>query len=279
MDSSRGSQVSGVSRAVGGVAVLVLGAIGLYYLYQYLFTASGLASASLITTAIAANTIVDPLPIPTPYEGGEYSVSFWMYITAFKDVMAKNKHILEIRGASSSTLVVGLSSFTSKLLVRVNSGSTASGDLQTQKVRDMFTKTDLPSGLQDNLELCDLPEVNLQKWVFVSIVLSGKVCDVYMDGKLNRSCVLPNYYKVDAKGVKLKLLDFGGFEGYLGDVSTYNYALNPDQIYRMYMMGPTDNQSSFFGWIKSMFDVQGMVTYKYPTPAIQYAKGQMNFSA
>jgi len=269
-----------MSRGVGGVAVLILGAIGLYYLYQYLFTASGLASASLITTAIPGNTVLDPFPIPNPYEGGEYSVSFWMYITAFKDTLAMNKHILEIRGASSSTLVVGLSSFTSKLLVRVNSsGTTASGALTTQKVRDMFTKTDLPSGLQDSLELCDLPEVNLQKWVFVSVVLNGKSCDVYMDGKLNRSCVLPSYYKVDPKGTKLKLLDFNGFEGYLGDVSTYNYALNPDQIYRMYMMGPTDNQSSFFGWIKNMFDVQGKVTYKYPTPAVQYAKGQVNFSA
>ena len=143
----------------------------------------------------------------------------------------------------------------------------------------MFSKPDMPSGLQDNLELCDLPEVNLQKWVFVSVVLTGKTCDVYMDGKLNRSCVLPSYYKVDPKGMKMKLLDFNGFEGYLGDVSTYNYALNPDQIYRMYMMGPTDSQSSFFGWIKNMFDVQGQVTYKYPTPAIQYAKGHVNFSA
>jgi len=280
MDSSRGSQVSGVSRAVGGVAVLILGAIALYYLYQYLFTASGLASASLITTAIPGNTVLDPFPIPPPYEGGEYSVSFWIYITAFKDAVAMNKHILEIRGASMSTLVVGLGSFTSKLLVRVNSsGSTASGALTTDKVKKMFKDVEMPSGLQDNLELCDLPEVSLQKWVCVAVVLSGKSCDVYMDGKLNRSCVLPSYYKVDPKGMKMKLLDFNGFEGYLGDVSTYNYALNPDQIYRMYMMGPTDSQSSFFGWLKNMFDVQGQVTYKYPTPAIQYAKGQLNFSA
>lgn len=276
MDSSRGSQVSGLSRAVGGVAVLILGAVVLYYLYQYLFTATGLASASLITTAIPGNTVLDPFPIPPPYEGGEYSVSCWIYITAFKDSLAMNKHILEIRGPTMSTLVVGLSSFTSKLLVRVNSGSTA---LVKAKVSDMFSKPDMPSGLQDNLELCDLPEVNLQKWVFVSVVLTGKTCDVYMDGKLNRSCVLPSYYKVDPKGMKMKLLDFNGFEGYLGDVSTYNYALNPDQIYRMYMMGPTDSQSSFFGWIKNMFDVQGQVTYKYPTPAIQYAKGHVNFSA
>ena len=285
MDSLRqGSQVSGISRGVGGVAVLILGAIALYYTYQYLFTASGLASATLVTEAIPGNSKMDVMNIPPPYEGGEYSVSFWMYITAFKDVMAKNKHILEIVGPDTSTLVVGLSSFTSKLLVRVNtSGPTSSQgankSLTTNNVKTMFTTTELPSGLTENLDLCDLPEVNLQKWVCVSIVLSGKVCDVYMDGKLNRSCVLPQYYLVDPKGVRMKLLDFGGFEGFLGDVAVYNYALNPDQIYRMYMMGPSDGQANFMGWIKNLFDVKGQLTYKYPTPAIQYAKGQVNFSA
>ena len=286
MDSSRGSQVSGVSRMVGGVAVLILGAIGLYYLYQYLFTSMGLASASLTTTAVAGNTNFKLMSIPPVTEGSEYSVSFWIYITAYTDTLSSNKHILELRGATSSTLVVGLGAFTPKLLVRVNtSGPTASqganGSLSTATVATLFSKNTatLPSGLNDGLELCDLPDVNLQKWVFVSVVLSGKTCDVYMDGKLTRSCVLPNYFLVDPKGVQMKLLDFGGFQGYLGDVSAYNYALNPDQVYRMYMMGPTDSQSSFLGWLKNMFDIQGQVTYKYPTPAIQYVKGQANFSA
>ena len=99
-----------------------------------------------------------------------------------------------------------------------------------------------------------------------------------MDGKLTRSCVLPNFYRVDSTGVKMKLLDYGGFQGYLGDVSTYNYALNPDQIYRMYMTGPTDNQSSFLSWIQNIFDVKGQLSVRYPTPAVQYAKTQFNFA-
>lgn len=273
------AQVSQMTRSFGGVVVLILGAVALYYLYQFLFTSNGMATTSLITTSIAGNTVMkDLLPISPPYEGGEYSVSFWMYITAFNDLLGKNKHILEIQGTNKSMMVVGLGSISNKLLVRVNTATGESGPLSKANIRTLFDTKEYNSGLTENLELCDLPEVELQKWVSVAVVLSGKTCDVYMDGKLTRSCVLPNFYRVDSTGVKMKLLDYGGFQGYLGDVSTYNYALNPDQIYRMYMTGPTDNQSSFLSWIQNIFDVKGQLSVRYPTPAVQYAKTQFNFA-
>ena len=273
------AQVSQMTRSFGGVVVLILGAVALYYLYQFLFTSNGMATTSLITTSIAGNTVMkDLLPISPPYEGGEYSVSFWMYITAFNDLLGKNKHILEIQGTNKSMMVVGLGSISNKLLVRVNTATGESGPLSKANIRTLFDTKEYNSGLTENLELCDLPEVELQKWVSVAVVLSGKTCDVYMDGKLTRSCVLPNFYRVDSTGVKMKLLDYGGFQGYLGDVSTYNYALNPDQIYRMYMTGPTDNQSSFLSWIQNIFDVKGQLSIRYPTPAVQYAKTQLNFA-
>jgi hypothetical protein len=275
------AQVSQMTRSFGGVVVLILGAIALYYLYQFLFTSNGMATTSLITTSIAGNTVMkDLLPISPPYEGGEYSISFWIYITAFNDLLGKNKHILEIQGTNKSMMLVGLGSTSNKLLVRVNtySGSSPTSDLLSKSHIKTLFSTVYTSGLTENLELCDLPEVQLQKWVSVAVVLSGKTCDVYMDGKLTRSCVLPNFYRVDSTGVKMKLLDYGGFEGYLGDVSTYNYALNPDQIYRMYMTGPTDNQSSFLSWIQNIFDVKGQLNIRYPTPAVQYANTQVNFA-
>ena len=273
------AQVSQMTRSFGGVVVLILGAVALYYLYQFLFTSNGMATTSLITTSIAGNTVMkDLLPISPPYEGGEYSVSFWMYITAFNDLLGKNKHILEIQGTNKSMMVVGLGSISNKLLVRVNTATGESGPLSKANIRTLFDTKEYNSGLTENLELCDLPEVELQKWVSVAVVLSGKTCDVYMDGKLTRSCVLPNFYRVDSTGVKMKLLDYGGFQGYLGDVSTYNYALNPDQIYRMYMTGPTDNQSSFLSWIQNIFDVKGQLSIRYPTPAVQYAKTEFKLT-
>jgi hypothetical protein len=271
------------ARPIGGIVIVILGAVALYYIYQYAYGVEGLSSTSIITTAIPGNTKTRPAlySIPPIYEGGEYSVSFWVYITGFKDQSGLNKHILEIRGVDYSTLLVGLGAFKNKLVTRVNTagGNQGTNSLTTADVQKMFKTTQVPSGLlEEGLELCDLPEVDLQRWVCITIALNGRTCDIYYDGKLARSCVLPGPFKVDPKGYQMKLLDFDGFDGFLSDVTCYTYALNPDQVYRIYMAGPTDTaSSSFLGWLKSIFGLEGEVTYKIPTPSVKYEKGSLTF--
>ena len=287
MESVRNSVPAGLTRGFGGVVVIVLAAVALYYLYKYLYTSSGIEAAAIITQAVRADTSRNlPLyKIPPIYEGGEYSISFWAYVTGFKDQLGKNKHILEIRGSDFSTLVVGLGSFTNKLLVRVHtpgggqttgSGAAGSSDLTAAGVKKLFNDQD-PGLLRDAMPLCDLPEVDLQRWVCVSVVLNGRTCDVYLDGKLARSCVLPSFFKVD-KAVRMKLLDFGGFDGFLGDVTCYNYALNPEQAYRIYMTGPSDVAGGgILDWFKNIFDLKGTVTYKFPMAKIISEDGEYTF--
>ena len=273
------------ARSIGGIVVVILGAVALYYLYKYIYGVQGLTSQSVITTAIPGNTKTKPAlySIPPIYEGGEYSVSFWVYVTGFKDQAGLNKHILEIRGIDYSTLAVGLGAHKNKLMVRVNTaGSTPlSGrtSLSTTDVANLFKTTQVPSGLlEQDMELCDLPEVDLQRWVCFSVVLNGRTCDLYMDGKLARSCVLPGPYKVDPKGYQMKLLDFDGIDGFLSDVTCYQYALNPDQAYRIYMAGPSDTAASgFLGWLKSIFGLEGEVTYKLPSAAVKYETQTLTF--
>jgi hypothetical protein len=273
------------ARSIGGIVIVILGAVALYYLYKYVYGVEGLSSQSVITTAISGSTKTKPAlyPIPPIYEGGEYSITFWVYITGFKDQTGLNKHILEIRGVDYSTLVVGLGAHRNKLMVRVNTagGSALSGktSLTTNEVKDLFKTTQVASGLlEQGVELCDLPEIDLQRWVCISVVLNGRTCDLYMDGKLARSCVLPGPFKVDPKGYQMKLLDFDGFDGYLSDVYCYQYALNPDQAYRIYMAGPSDTaSSSFAGWLKSIFGLEGTVTYKVPTTSVKYETQTLTF--
>lgn len=107
---------------------MILGAVALYYLYKYIYGVQGIASQSIITTAIAGNTKTKPAlyTIPPVYEGGEYTVTFWVYVTGFKDQAGLNKHVLEIRGVDYSTLVVGLGAHKNKLMVRVNTAGGSS---------------------------------------------------------------------------------------------------------------------------------------------------------
>jgi hypothetical protein len=100
--------------------------------------------------------------------------------------------------------------------------------------------------------MCDLPEIELQRWVCITVAVNGKTVDVYYDGKLARSCVLPTFYKVDASGYSAKLLGYGGFGGQISRTTMYDVALNPEQVYKIYMAGP-EPITSIGDWFSSFF--------------------------
>jgi hypothetical protein len=85
---------------------------------------------------------------------------------------------------------------------------------------------------------CDLPEFDLQRWNLVTIILSGKMIDVYMDGKLVRSCITPSYFKVDTVNVTPNILQHKSFDGKISNLNLYTVALNPAQVYQLYTTGP-----------------------------------------
>ena len=128
------------------------------------------------------------------------------------------------------------------------------GNLSTATVDAMFQ----PMASDDSLlkgtpALCDLPEIDLQRWTMVTVIISGKIIDVYVDGKLTRSCAAPSYFKVDpTKDVTIKICDRGGFDGYIGNTSVANYSMNPDEIYRTYLSGPSGVSLDLFSWFASL---------------------------
>lgn len=276
---------------IGSLVALVLGAIVLYYLYNFFFSTQTYDSKTVLTTAVEANTYStkDAKVIPAIVEGGEYSLTFWVYITNFSGKLGTPKHVLELQGLSpsdpKSTLLVALGPYTNKLMVRVNTNgsentTTESMDMSSTAITKLFTDTQTTPGelMASSSQICDLPSIDLQKWVCIGIVLNGRTVDVYMDGKLARSCVLPSFYKVDPNGARLKLMNYNGFEGYMSNVTAYAQALNPDQLYKVYMSGPSDIiAGGFLGWLGSIFDIKGEITYSQPSVGIKYSRTSVTF--
>jgi len=260
------------------VLIVFLGLIGLYYLYQYLFGPKTGNSYPLLTVTQNAN--VDPShpivitsdKLPTLFEGGEFSISTWVYISNWSYRAGLNKSIITIGGPNFDTIRVYLGGVKPSLSVRlqtkdrsvvssVPSGSSTtinttqqmpieSLDKATQNAVFNILQTD--SGLLDSSPLCDLPEVELQRWVNITVAVNGRTVDVYMDGKLARSCVLPSFFKVDAGGYSAYLLSYGGFGGQISTTTMYDAALNPEQVYKSYMAGP-EPITGIWQWISSTF--------------------------
>lgn len=418
MDIEKATPKSSVfTMIITGVIVLV-SIVVLYYVYNFLY--GNAVSASLvkvIQAQVPANIAQQNLPaIQNLYEGGDYSVSLWMYVNSYNINRNRHKHVLEIGGANFSTLLIALGAFKNSLLVRTHSrdsdtaviGSTAKpsitstpsttttsnspststsstsstttsnqsfnedeydnardkfmqdqiaqnqnamntrssftppataydtarrqfmsgmttstppstnsytarygnmnnefdlanqrasaydltrppreygggatntdnrwgapmsesfqnatpgssdatrqdGSLTTADLDAMFTPLAMDDSLLNSNQICDIPNIDMQRWINVTVVLSGRTIDVYMDGKLVRSCVTPSYYKVDGTGVKLKITERGGFDGYINTVSTFNRGLTPGNVYNIYQAGPTGKSADVGSMVSSLF--------------------------
>lgn len=267
------------------IVIVIVLIVALYYLYNFLYAGSitrydvvkGPRNAVKTGTNSAIITKSDQLP--PLYEGGEYSVSFWVYINDYNYRRNMNKHILSLGGSGSTnsafdTLRVYLGAFKNTLSVRVHSHETGqAGGAGAQPLGNSLPRTDYSSsGVFDAIQpiaddnrfpSCDITTIDLQRWINITVVLNGRTTDVYMDGKLARSCVLPRFFKVDPSGYQLSLLDKGGFGGYVSNVSAFGYALNPGEVYRNYMTGPGP-QFTFLEWLKSLFDPKAAGSLDYP---------------
>jgi hypothetical protein len=60
--------------------------------------------------------------------------------------------------------------------------------------------------------------------------------DIYIDGKLVRTCVLPGVAKI-ANNAPVYITPQGGFSGYTSNIHYYANALNPQEAYNIYRSG------------------------------------------
>ena len=273
MVSNLGGSAGIVSRIVVFIVILVL----LYYLYQYLYSPSSFVSKTLNpgiqNASMNTPVTVTATNLPVLYEGGEFTTSAWIYVNDYAVRKGYNKHVMSIGGSTFNTIVVYLGPYSNSLSVRVQTKSNASAagsnsnqnadDLYAASYNSMFSTLQTDNGLLNQLRPCDIQTVELQKWVLVTVVLNNTTCDVYMDGKLARSCVLPSFFKVDRTGLSAKLCDNSGFGGFIGPTNAYGYALNPEQVWRLYMAGPGP-QYSFTDYVTSLFNPSAIGTLAYP---------------
>jgi len=264
------------------IVTVLVGFVALYFLYKFLYGSVSVKATPLITVDTLGTNPPSNVPtIPAMYEGGDYSVSTWIYVNSYNINRNKRKHILQIGGPTFSTLLIGLGAFKNTLIVRTHSrdtdaassvtgrtGSSSAGQMGTPNsdeamrmdgslyaadLDQMFQPLAMDDSIIDASPMCDLPEIDMQRWVSITVVLNGRVVDVYLDGKLARSCITRSYYKVDPVGVKVRFLDRGGFDGHISTTSVYNYALNPSDIYKLYQNGPLGNSTTIGSWFGSLF--------------------------
>jgi hypothetical protein len=255
------------------VAIFALIGLALYYFYKWLNGSGELTDVVVFTSASNAlpgmatkPTVIAPenSDIPALFSGGEYSVSTWIYITSWEVNKGFNKPFLSLSGGGGDfkTLILYLGQNIPKLGIRTSTSDGSAGSTGVSLTTAEQVKIRPSSGngfgagpytdAGGDFKLCDVESVDMQRWVNITVVLSGRTQDVYIDGKMSRSCVLPSVFTVDGDSPQLIIGGPYGFGGLIGTTRAANFAYSPDQVYKNYQNGPMD--TSLWSKIKGFFD-------------------------
>jgi len=92
------------------------------------------------------------------------------------------------------------------------------------------------SKAKTKVNTCLIENIPIQKWVNIIVSLYGLTLDIYLDGKLVRTCVMPSVPKIN-NGANLNVTSKGGFSGWTSDFTFWSNASNPQQAYNIYKAG------------------------------------------
>jgi hypothetical protein len=83
---------------------------------------------------------------------------------------------------------------------------------------------------------CSITNIPLQKWVNLIVSLYGRTLDLYLDGKLVRTCVMPGVPKMSPDS-NILVTPAGGFNGWTTNFQYWATASNPQEAYNIYKGG------------------------------------------
>ncbi len=93
---------------------------------------------------------------------------------------------------------------------------------------------------------CSISNVPIQKWCNLFISAYGRTLDMYLDGKLVRTCVLPGVSKVDGTA-PIYITPMGGFSGWTARFQYWPNSSDPQKAWNVYQSGYGNS------WLGSLF--------------------------
>ena len=83
---------------------------------------------------------------------------------------------------------------------------------------------------------CGIANVPIQRWCNLLFSVYGRTLDLYLDGKLVRTCVLPGVAKIDSS-VPVYITPAGGFSGWTSRFQYWPDSSNPQKAWDVYKAG------------------------------------------
>ena len=209
-----------------GIILTILVIIFIYYVLKYIFTdpytLQSLSNGQTQSTVSKGN-------LANGGDSNNFSYSIWFYINDWNYQFGKNKVIFGRmeQGTGTITDVSGINP--SPLVVLGQIENNLNVYLQCEGI--------------DTPNMCSIDNIPIQKWVNLMISVYSRTMDLYLDGKLVRTCLLPGVPNVSTNSDVL-ITPYGGFNGWTSRFQYYPNSLNPQDAWNIYTQGYGGNMFS-----------------------------------
>jgi hypothetical protein len=194
------------------------------------------SSGNLISSTHDATT---PMTIPAssaPLSNqtqGAYSMQWWMFVNDWNYGYGKEKIVLQRPDPTNTSIfnpTVSLHPTDNTLKITVSVFPDGEGSSKTTPAPATGS-----SSSTDDVYVCEVSNIPLQSWLSVGMSVFGRNLDVYIDGKLVKSCFLSGVPK-PATG-DISVTPDGGFSGYMCTMYTYPRMLTPTDALNFFSSG------------------------------------------
>ena len=200
---------------VSTILLIVVVILLLYLSYNYFFGPTQITSVldAKNKVLIASSNLINSS------HNNNFAYSLWFYISDWNYRYGEPKYILyreDDDGEPTPTITLGA------MLNNIDISLSTYPSEETMSGNQIHT--------------CSIENVPLQKWVNLLISVYGRSLDVYLDGKLVRTCILPGLPKIDTENPAY-LTPNGGFAGYTANLQFFDSPINPQQAWNIYKEG------------------------------------------
>jgi len=176
----------------------------------------------------ATQTYSIPSSTFTGSQASSYSLSTWIYINDWNIKYGVQKIIMQSNDAGNKPQLL-LDAYDNNLIIKFNTNGTSST---------------VPIDAQS----INIKNINIQKWVNITVCFGDNTVDTYINGKLVNTFVTTGTQHIlsEKKMTGYTITPNGGFSGSISNARYYNTFLTPQNAWDIYNSGFSNNMLAGF---------------------------------
>ena len=233
------------------IIVIILLYIIVRYMTSSSTTATGLVSGTTMQTISAA----DLSSTSSGVKSSNFTYSVWFYVDDWNYNYGQPKVLfgrVSTPATSASTTATntantlglgtyGLSTYGSNPCPLVTFGAVENNlsvalTVYSESSSAYTTDDSVDPSSAAIIHTCSVPNVPIQSWCNLLLSVYGRTLDIYLDGKLVNTCVLPGTAKINSDA-NVYVTPAGGFAGWTSKFKYYPNATDPQTAWNIYQEG------------------------------------------